>query len=293
MRRFGRWMAYSIATLSALSLLAIAAIFLASEHILGRKYVPHREPLVPVLATALADVPRRAELYGCQSCHGEGLAGNEMLDDPKVGELLAPNLPALARSRTDQELAAAIRQGIGHDGRSLLVMPSGLFSRLPPDDVSALIAWIRSLPVKETPDSRIKLTSIGRAYVILGDIPRQADLIEEYQRRMPIDLGPKHAFGRRLAATICAECHGPSLEGGTRAHADMNPSFGTKMPETPDLDIVGAYDLAAFTKLLRTGVPPDGRKLGMMASVSRDDFKHFTDEEIAALHAYLQERAQQ
>lgn len=289
MRRLGRWILYSLA---GLGLAAIAVVYWGSARVLGREYTARPEPLVPVVPAALADVPRRAKLYGCLSCHGDGLAGNDMLGDPRVGVVMAPNLPALARTRTDQQLAAAIRQGIGENGRSLFVMPSGMFSRLPPEEVSALIAWIRSLPVRDGGGSRIALTAVGRTYVLLGDIPPQAELVDEYQHRMPADLGPKYANGRALAANICAECHGPSLEGGKRAHADMNPSFGTKLPETPDLDIVGAYDLAAFTKLLRTGVSPSGKKLGMMASVSRNDFKHFTDEEIEALHSYLVARAQ-
>ena len=55
--------------------------------------------------------------------------------------------------------------------------------------------------------------------------------------------------------------------------------------------MVGAYDLPAFSKLMRTGVPADGRKLKLMDEVARNDFSHLTDEELSALHAYLVERA--
>ena len=44
--------------------------------------------------------------------------------------------------------------------------------------------------------------------------------------------------------------------------------------------------------LIRTGVPPGGRKLKMMDSVAKEDLSHYTDEEIAAIHAYLSARAQ-
>ena len=56
--------------------------------------------------------------------------------------------------------------------------------------------------------------------------------------------------------------------------------------------MVGAYDLPAFTRLLRMGVPPSGKKLTLMEEVAKADFSHLTDEEIAALHAYLVQRAQ-
>ena len=37
----------------------------------------------------------------------------------------------------------------------------------------------------------------------------------------------------------------------------------------PDLTIAGAYDVEQFKKLMRTGVPPGGKKLEMMAGVAR------------------------
>ena len=59
----------------------------------------------------------------------------------------------------------------------------------------------------------------------------------------------------------------------------------------PDLTIAGAYDASAFTTLMRTGVPPGGRKLKLMGQIARDDFSHMTDAEIAQVYAYLQARA--
>ena len=59
----------------------------------------------------------------------------------------------------------------------------------------------------------------------------------------------------------------------------------------PDLNVAGAYDLPAFAKLMRTGLPPSGRELKMMTGVSRKAFSHLTDGEIEDLHAYLTERA--
>lgn len=52
-----------------------------------------------------------------------------------------------------------------------------------------------------------------------------------------------------------------------------------------------APDLPEFQRLMRTGVASGNRKLGLMAEVSRNDFRHLTDGEIAAIHAYLKERA--
>lgn len=48
-----------------------------------------------------------------------------------------------------------------------------------------------------------------------------------------------------------------------------------------------AYDLEQFTHLLRTGKGAGERELQLMSPVAREAFVHLTDEEIAALHAYL------
>ena len=58
-------------------------------------------------------------------------------------------------------------------------------------------------------------------------------------------------------------------------------------PDTPALSIVAGYSATEFAKLMRDGVPRDGRKLDLMAVVARSRFSHFTDEEVAGLYAYL------
>ena len=113
-----------------------------------------------------------------------------------------------------------------------------------------------------------------------SDPPEQ---VAEYAARQPIDLGPQYRRGRHIAASNCAECHGPDLGGG-----EAEPGL-----DAPDLTIAGAYDEDAFKALIRTGVPPGGRKLKMMGEVAIDDLSRMSDAEIADLHAYLQARAQQ
>jgi len=292
MRRATRWLGIALAGIAFAILVAVGAVYFRSERLLSERYRAKAERLVRPTAAAIADAPRQARLLGCLSCHGAGLSGNDVIDEPWIGEVNAPNLPRLMKQRTDQQVAAAIRQGVSADGRPLLVMPSGLFSRLNDADVSALIAWMRSLPA-DAPESRpLTLTLLGRWMLLNGDLPRQPGLVPLYQRAQPPDLGPQHAKGRYIAATVCAECHSADLRGGERPHADFNTEFGDGTPASPDLDIAGAYDLLAFSGLLRTGIPPGGRDLGMMSEVARDDFKEFTDDEIRALHAYLQARAQ-
>ena len=81
----------------------------------------------------------------------------------------------------------------------------------------------------------------------------------------------------RVAA--CSECHGSDLTG--------DPLAGS-----PDLSMAAAYELADFSKLMRTGKGAGGRDLGLMSEVAKGRFAHFTEDEIAAIHAYLVARSE-
>ncbi len=281
MAKLLRWTAYVLGVLILLLLLAAAYLWIASSWKLNARVEAKPERLVTPTAAQLADGPRQLKILGCVSCHGEGLRGKLFFDEPKVARLYAPNLTLIAAQATDPQLAQGIRQGIGHDGRSLFVMPSAQYSRLTDGEVAALISAIRVQPKggKQTPP--ISVGPLGRVGLISGKFKTQPVAVEEYAQNMPADLGPQFAKGRHLAMTNCAECHGPSFRGA-------EPKPGLK---TPDLSIVGAYDLPAFAKLMRTGVPASGKQLELMDDVSKNDFSHYDDEEMAALHAYLVERA--
>jgi cytochrome c553 len=276
-----RWLGYVVAAVLLLALLAAAGIWFVSERALGGTYAGVAERLAQPTAAQLADGDRQLKILGCYSCHGAGLRGNLMFAEPNVAEVHAPNLTLLAAQASDQQLARAIRQGIGADGRPLFVMPSSQYSRLDDAEVAALIAAIRALPAggKQTPP--VHVGPIGRFGLAAGKFRMQPDEVERYKADMPADLGAGLAAGRKLAMVNCAECHGPSFGGG-------EPKPGTK---APDLMVAGAYDLPEFRRLMRTGVASGNRKLGLMTEVARDDFSHFTDDEIAAIHAYLKERA--
>jgi mono/diheme cytochrome c family protein len=282
MRKFGRWLAYGVGTLTLILLLFALWAWFASSRILGRTHEAVPERLLRPRAEQLADTPRQARILGCSGCHGEGLQGRMMFDGGPFGRVWAPNLTELASRASDQQLAQGIRQGIGADGRALFVMPSPMYSRLSDQEVAALIAYIRGLPRNGAAVSPIEWGPVGRLVLALGQLPSAVSRIEEFRTSEPYDTGPQEGPGRRLAATICSECHGPDLGGGEP----------TPDQSAPGLSIVGAYDAAQFTRLLRTGIPPSGRDLGLMREIAVGDTSHLTDAEIEALFAYLKARAE-
>ena len=72
------------------------------------------------------------------------------------------------------------------------------------------------------------------------------------------------------------------LRGG-RPHAEAAPR--------PDLRIAAAYEPDQFRRLLRTGLAAGDREVGLMSEVARGRYKHLTDAEVDAVHAYLRQVA--
>ena len=281
MAKMLRWAAYGLASIVGLILVAAAAIWLISSHKLASKAEARPERLAQPTAAQLADGERQARVLGCYSCHGEGLRGNKMFDEPNVGTVWAPNLTRVAAHASDEQLARAIRQGIGVDGRTLFIMESETYQHLTDQEVAALIAHIRSLPAggRDTPAN--SYGPLGRLGVVMGKFRTAPELVAEYAGKEPLRIAG-HDAGHRLAVLNCSGCHNADLTG-----KEVKPG-----EVSPDLSIVGGYDAAQFTALMRTGKPAGGQQLKLMAEVARSDLSHMTDEEIAQLYGYLEARAQ-
>jgi len=282
MARLLRWAGYFIAAVGVLVLVAIAAVWIISSQKLHATVSPHPETIATPTPPQLADAMRQARILGCFNCHGEGLAGHKMFDEPNVGTIWAPNLTQVAAKATDQQLARAIRQGVGTDGRSLFIMPSESFQNLSDQELGAIIALIRSLPRQGTETPQNAYGPLGRIGVATGKFKSAPALVSEYSTREPIRMGADLEPGRHHAILYCAACHNADLSGKEVGPGDVSP----------DLSIVGAYDPEAFKKLIRTGVPASGKTLPMMGPEAKSDLSHMNDAEIEELYAYLHARAE-
>lgn len=276
-----RWFGYFIGFVVVLALLAAAWVWIASERIIRGTQQGVPAQLATPTAAQLADAPRQLHVLGCLSCHGPDLLGKIFLDEPGVATIHAPNLTLVAAKATDQQLDRAIRQGIAHDGRPLVIMPSEGYQFMTDGEVGAMIAAIRAMPRGGKDHPLPRVGPKGRIGLVLGKFHTAPDLIRTHRENQPADFGPQFAKGRHIVVVNCAECHGPQLRG-----QEVEPGA-----VAPDLDIAGAYDLDQFRNMLRTGVGPGGKGIGLMGRVAKRDFKYLTDEEIAAIHAYLKERA--
>ena len=91
----------------------------------------------------------------------------------------------------------------------------------------------------------------------------------------------KIAHGKRLATVLdCAGCHGQNLQGTNLAD---KPEDGAMYAPNVTL-LLGKYSDGELDKLIRHGVPKDGRQFWFMPVES---FQFLSDRDLAALIAYL------
>jgi cytochrome c553 len=277
-KRLLRWSGVALASLVALALIACTVVYVLSERTLRRTYpLPTVAMTIPTEPGAILEGRRLATVHGCFDCHGRQAQGRVMFDQPIIGRVIAPNLTSAVRRYSDAQLTAAIRSGVRPDGHSMLIMPSEVFVNLTDADLGDIIAFLKSLPAVPGPGRSISLGPLGRLGFVVGQFKPVAQLVAEAIPPPPSEAGNEQAaFGRYLARTVCAQCHGTQLRG------DSNPDF-----TSPTLQIVAAYSPEAFAQLLRTGAALGGRELKTMSASARADLSHLTDAEIAALYSYL------
>jgi cytochrome c553 len=266
-----------VSTLVALIVVAYAVVYVLSERILRRAYlIPGIAISMPTEAESIAEGRRLAIARGCfDGCHGKNAEGSVMFDEPMIARIVAPNLPAAFRHYNDAQLEAIIRKGVRPDGRSVVVMPAEAFAWLTDADLGRMMAFLKSLPPSEGPGPNIAPGPLGRLGLVTGKLKTVAQLIAEAEPP-PEAPNEQAKFGRYLARTTCAQCHGTALKG------ESTPDF-----VAPDLRIAAAYSLEQFTDLIRTGEGIGGRKLDTMGPWARRNLSQLNDMEIAALYSYL------
>jgi mono/diheme cytochrome c family protein len=269
----------AIAFLGFLGLLVVAwvLVYVASERIIRATYdVPLLDFAVQTDSSNLAEGERLARIGGCLGCHGPAMEGRVFMDERWLVRLVASDLRRVVRQQSDAELERSIRRGVLPDGRSVWAMPSPMFYHLTDEDLGAILAYMRSVEPDQTegPQVASRMRIGARVGVLAGMFHPLVEEIDADRPRFIPDRDEPLELGRYLALTACSECHGQDLRGG----------FGG---QAPDLRMAGAFQPDAFSRLMKEGVSPGPRELGVMADVARSRFAHFTDAEISALHLYL------
>lgn len=225
---------------------------------------------------------RLAAVLGCKGCHGRDLQGEEWNEEADLAISFSSNLTRAMPAYSDAALERAIRLGVRADGSPLWDMPSEIFTELDPADMAALIAWLRTLRPAGDVHPRIVFGPRGRREIAAGTYRPAPVIVRAEHGRGPVRFDSAHDPARYMIRATCGECHGVTLTGAAWPEGERSP---------PDLNIAGAYTRHDFRRLMRTGVAPGGRPLGLMSEVARGRYSHLADAEVDAIYDYLAARA--
>ncbi len=288
-RRVLRWAGRGLLGVLALFAVLLATAYAVSVHKMNAHFdVPEGALLNTAFASDSALVAageRLTTLRGCNDCHDADLGGKVMIDDPLLGRVVTANLTPGGRtaSFTMADWDRAVRHGVRADGKGYLVMPANEFHVLSDADLTAMVAYLRSLPpvARALPSTSVRpLGHALNAAGVLDLVP--AHVVRHDAPRTPSPpAGPTPEYGAYLASG-CTGCHGKNYAGGAI------PGLGVVAANlTPDRDTgLGAWSEDDLRRALRTGIRPDGRTLDPVMPIAAT--KVLSDTEIAALWAYFQ-----
>jgi mono/diheme cytochrome c family protein len=281
-----RWLVRLVLFVLVVVVAGLAAVYGISQHGFNARFSAPEHPLAVASDSAtIARGEHVATVRGCLDCHGAGLAGNILVDQPIIGRLAGPNLTLGGRGAEldPRDWERAVRHGLRRDGSTLLFMPASEFTTLSDEDLSAVVAYARSLPAVRQTEPNSYAGPLLRTMYVAG----QAKLIaaEEIVHTRPhmksIVAEPTADFGKYLA-TGCTGCHGEGLSGGKIPGAP--PEWGPAANITPQG--IGSWTAEDFARAMRTAKRPDGSMVDSTVMPIRL-LRHMDDVELQALYAYL------
>ena len=241
----------------------------------------------------------------CAGCHSErdptqdgapivvgSEGGGRILPDDFRGRAVASNITpdqeTGAGSWSDDQLARAIREGIGHDGRTLSSrMPYGYYRKMSDEDLASVVVFLRSLrPIhRALPRTEI----VFPLNYLMRSVPQP--VTDAVSGPDPSDQIQRGEYLVNLGH--CNACHTPRDRGLSTA-AGMEFSGGTTLREwnlsaasaniTPDASGISYYDAALFIRALRTGVV-GARKLSSVMPFAQ--FRNISDDDLTDMFSFL------
>lgn len=215
---------------------------------------------------------------------------------PKPNRIVAPNIspdPEYGAGKwTDADFVRALRQGIGHDGRTLFpMMPYSYFRRLSDEDLASVVVYERSVaPVH-----------IKRPKIYLSE-----ELKKSFQPLPPTEHVPEPDRSNRLKygeylvnLGHCDACHTPTDERGN-PYPGMDFGGGvtfvgpweggkkmlrvTSLNLTSDPSGISYFDENMFIEMIRNG----GAKTRPLSNIMPwAYFRNLTDDDLKAIFLYL------
>lgn len=274
---------------AALVALGVVALYLVGSARLNQTYTIAEPALaIPTDAASIARGQHLAfAIAKCSDCHAAGLRGQVFLDVPPF-RVVAPNLTrgngGVGTSLSDADFDRAIRDGVGPDGRGLMVMPSSDYAYLSDADLADIIAYVKSVPAVDNQLPPSDFRPLSRILLGAGQLPGpDAAMIDHSMKHVAV-MPPAATveYGHYIAQTGgCISCHGAGLSGGPVPGAPA--SFPKAQNLTPTG--IGQWSDADIVRALRVGKRPDGTTIDLFMPWPYT--AKMTDQEMAALVMYL------
>ncbi len=305
MKRFLRWVSLGLVLLAAV-LAAAITLTVGWRPFLGPRARPLTDRRFEATPARLARGRYLANaVSGCIYCHSEHDwkapgdpelesklgAGQVFFLEGLPGTVVAPNLTPDSSSGagtwSDDQLARAIREGIGHDGRTLFpLMPYEHFRSMSDEDLASVVVYLRSLqPVQ---NSLPKTEIIFPVKYLIRNAPQPVT--------SPVPVNNSTDPGKHgeylVGISGCSDCHTlqqrgqPNVALAFAGGFELKGPFGTVTSAniTPDPSGISYYDENLFIQVMRTGKVGARTLNPIMPWIS---YRNMTDDDLKAIFAYL------
>lgn len=229
--------------------------------------------------------------YACIECHGRNFGGGVMIDAPPIGKILGVNITTgkggQVAKYTTADWDRIVRHGVKPDGLPA-AMPSEDFFRMSDQELSDIIAYIRSVPPVDGEVARPTLGPVGTMLMATGGLPVSAERLPDHNAAhvaAPPKAEVSVEFGKHLVQ-ICSGCHSANLAGGPVPGGD--PSWPPAKNLTPHADGLKGWAYEDFVTALREGKSKNGMTLRPPMANMVAYGKNITETELKAMWAYLQ-----
>lgn len=283
-----KWAGRLLALVVVLALLGAGVVYAASERRLRRTYDTSVDSVhVPTDSASIARGEHLVRnVIDCTVCHGTDLGGAVYSSSAAIGTVAGPNLTrgrgGLSADYSDMDYVRAIRRGVRRDGRSLIVMPSEVFTHLSQEDMGAVLAFLKQVSPVDREVPRSGFGPVGRALLAAGKM--NILVAGKTPRITPPASVPRDttaAYGKYIAdISGCHGCHGYGLSGGRVAGPPGLPPASNLTPAG-----IGEWTEADLIRALREGKRRDGTQLDEF--MPWKVFRGMTDAEVHAVWLYL------
>ncbi|CAN5822281.1 hypothetical protein BH23GEM8_BH23GEM8_17320 [soil metagenome] len=284
-----------ILKIGVLSLIVVVMLIAVTAYGLSELRVRKNYDIV-LLTAAVSPEPHLVErgrhlavTRGCTDCHTADLGGKIFMNEPGVALISATNLTSgeggIGSRYSEADWERAIRHGVGPNGRALAIMPSREYFGFSEADITALIAYLKTVPPVDRNLPARKLGPLGRTLLVARLLPAFAAEMIDHRAERPASPpeGETIEYGRYLAM-ICAGCHGDDFAGGKDTGPPGSPIASNLTPHSAAG--IGSWSESDFFRAIREGERPDGSEI-QREFMPWPAFAQMTDSEIRALWLYF------